>query len=173
MGAHWLHSQLDSTPLPQRGFHLIIWRRTAPSTSSLPFTLLYFSSQHLFLWDVTAWTCLFIIFCPTPSIGMEAQWEKGFGSQCLHASSVAQSCPILWDSMNYSPPDFSVHGILQARLLEWVSIPTSSESSQPRDQTHISCVSCFGRQILYHCTTWEAHICNHRLAVVLIIPVTQ
>ena len=91
MGAHWLHSQLDSTPLPQRGFHLIIWRRTAPSTSSLPFTLLYFSSQHLFLWDVTAWTCLFIIFCPTPSIGMEAQWEKGFGHSLQVLSAYMQA----------------------------------------------------------------------------------
>ena len=34
-----------------------------------------------------------------------------------------QSCPTLWDSMNYSPPGFSVHGILQARILEWVTIP--------------------------------------------------
>ena len=38
-----------------------------------------------------------------------------------------------------------------------VAISCSRGSSQPRDQTHISCISCIGKQILYHCTTWEAH----------------
>ena len=41
-------------------------------------------------------------------------------------------------------------------MLEWVAIACSRESSQPRDQTRISCVSCIGRQVLYHCATWEA-----------------
>ena len=50
----------------------------------------------------------------------------------------------------------SVHGILQARLLEWVVIFSSRWSAWPRDQTCISYVSCIGRWILYHCTTWEA-----------------
>ena len=43
-------------------------------------------------------------------------------------------------------------GIFQASILEWVSISYSRGSSQPRDQTH---VSCKGKQIFYHCTTWE------------------
>ena len=55
-----------------------------------------------------------------------------------------------------SPPGFSVHEISQARILQWVSISFSRGSSQPRDRTHLSCISCTGRQILYHCTTWEA-----------------
>ena len=46
---------------------------------------------------------------------------------------VTQSCPILCDPMNCSPPDFSVHGILQARILEWVAIPFPRGSSQLRD----------------------------------------
>ena len=46
---------------------------------------------------------------------------------------VAQSCLTLCDPMNYSPPGSSVHGILQARILEWVAIPFSRGSSQPRD----------------------------------------
>ena len=61
-----------------------------------------------------------------------------------------QSCLTLWDSTDYSPPGSSVHGILQARTLQWVSMPSSRGSSQPRDQTHISDVSCIGRQVLYH-----------------------
>jgi len=40
--------------------------------------------------------------------------------------------------MDCSQPGFSVHGILQARVLEWVAVPSSRRSSQPRDQTHIS-----------------------------------
>ena len=46
--------------------------------------------------------------------------------------------------------DSSVHGILQARILEWVAVPSSRGSSQPRDQTHTSYVSCIGRWVLYH-----------------------
>ena len=41
-------------------------------------------------------------------------------------------------------------GILQARILEWIAMPSSRGSSRPRDQTHISYVSCIGRQVLYH-----------------------
>ena len=46
---------------------------------------------------------------------------------CLCVCSVAQSCPTLCDPMNYSLPGYSVHGILQARILEWVIISFSTE----------------------------------------------
>ena len=46
---------------------------------------------------------------------------------------VAQLCPTLWD-----PMDYTVHRILQARILEWVAFPFSKESSQPRDWTQVS-----------------------------------
>ena len=49
-----------------------------------------------------------------------------------------------------SPPGFSVHGILQARILEWVAMPSSRGSSPPRDWTHVSYISRIGRQVLYH-----------------------
>ena len=51
---------------------------------------------------------------------------------------VTQLCPTLCDSMDYSPPGSSVHGILQPRMVEWVAIPFSRGSSQPRDQTQVS-----------------------------------
>ena len=51
---------------------------------------------------------------------------------------VAESCPRLCDLMNCSLPGSSVHGILQARILEWVAIPFSKRSSQPRDRTLVS-----------------------------------
>ena len=44
-------------------------------------------------------------------------------SWCIHAAQLLQLCPTLCDHMDCSPPDFSVHGILQARILEWVAIP--------------------------------------------------
>ena len=51
---------------------------------------------------------------------------------------VAQSCLTLCDPMDCSPPGSSVHGILQARILEWVTMPSSGGSSRPRDQTQVS-----------------------------------
>ena len=56
---------------------------------------------------------------------------------------VPQSCPTLWDPMNYT-----VHGILQARILEWVAVLFSRESSQPSDRTQVSLIA--GRFI----TSW-------------------
>ena len=63
----------------------------------------------------------------------------------------------LCDPMDCSPAGSSVCGtqILQARILEWIAITFSRGSSQPRDWTLVSCID---RQILYHCTTWEAQI---------------
>ena len=68
---------------------------------------------------------------------------------CVRAESL-QSCLTLHDPMDYSPSGSSVHGILQARILEWVAVPSSRGSSLPRDQTWVSYVSCSGRQVLYH-----------------------
>ena len=53
----------------------------------------------------------------------------------------AQSCPSLCDPMDCSLPGSSVHGILQARILEWVAYPFSRGSSQPRNQTWVSCIA--------------------------------
>ena len=61
------------------------------------------------------------------------------------AAKLLQLCLTLCNSLDHSPLDSSVHGILQARILEWIAISFSRGSSHPRDQTHISCVSCFGR----------------------------
>ena len=66
-------------------------------------------------------------------------WElsKLYYVLCL----VAQSYLTLWDPINCGPPGSSVHGILQARILEWVAMPFSRGSSQPRDRTHFSCIA--------------------------------
>ena len=56
--------------------------------------------------------------------------------------------------MDCSPPGSSVHGISQARILEWIAVSFSRGSSGPRDQTQASCI---GKWSLYHWATWEAH----------------
>ena len=53
-------------------------------------------------------------------------------------SEVAQSCPTLCNPMDCSLPGFSIHGIFQARILEWVAFPFFREYSQPRDWTQVS-----------------------------------
>ena len=62
-------------------------------------------------------------------------------SVCL---CVCASCPTLCDSIDCSLLGSTVHEIFQARILEWVAISFSRGSSQPRDGTRISCISCIG-----------------------------
>ena len=73
---------------------------------------------------------------------------------CMRSHS---SFPILCDPMDCSLPGSSVHGILQAWILEWVAMPSSRGSSWPRDRTHVSYISCIGRQVLYHCSTGKQY----------------
>ena len=54
---------------------------------------------------------------------------------------VAQSCPTVCNPMDHSLPSSSVYGILQARIREWVAVPFSRGSSQPRDWSQISCIA--------------------------------
>ena len=61
---------------------------------------------------------------------------------CMCVSLHAQSCQIRCDPIHCSLTDFSVHGILQARTLEWVALSTSRRSSRPRDQTWVSYIAC-------------------------------
>ena len=96
--------------------------------------LSHFSCVRLF---VTPWT-----------VARQAPLSMGFSRQeywsglpfltphvlCL----VTQLCPTLCNLMDYIPPGSSVHGILQARILEWVSMPSSRGSSPPRDWTQDS-----------------------------------
>ena len=65
-----------------------------------------------------------------------ATWEASHVGES--ESVVSQSCPTLCEPMDCSPPGSSVHGILQARLLEWAAIPFSQGTSWPRDRTQVS-----------------------------------
>ena len=67
--------------------------------------------------------------------------QKHTQSDCVLLLSHVQLC----DAMECSLPSFSVHEILQARIIKWVVMPSERESSKPRDQTQV-----IGRQVLYH-----------------------
>ena len=67
---------------------------------------------------------------------------------------IAKLCLTLCDPMECSPPDSSVHGTSQARILKWIAISYCRGSSWPKNWTHVSCT---GRWILYHWATREAH----------------
>ena len=67
----------------------------------------------------------------------------------------AQLYPILCNTMDCSPPVFSVHEILQAKILEWVAISFARGSSRYRDGAYVSCT---GTWIPYHCATWEVRL---------------
>ena len=69
---------------------------------------------------------------------------------------IAQSCPTLCDPKDCSPPGSPVPGILQARILERVAMPSSWGPWQSRDRTHISYASCTGRRVFSTTATWEA-----------------
>ena len=84
------------------------------------------------------------------------RWTKSPSCVC------APLCPTLCNPMDCSPPGFSIHGISQARTLEWVVISLSRRSSQLRDWTWVSCV---GRQVVYHWATWEASISTIYLSI--------
>ena len=71
-------------------------------------------------------------------------------SECECESEKLFQCPTLCNPMDYSPPGYSVHRIIQARILERVAMPFSRGSSWPRNWTHISYISCIGRQVPYH-----------------------
>ena len=84
-------------------------------------------------------------------------WNKW---QRKRVCSVTKLCLALWSLMDYSLPGSSVHGIFQARILEWVAISFSRGSSQFRDQTSVFCI---GMWILYHWATSAAPKWKHTL----------
>ena len=88
------------------------------------------------------------IFFLTTTLGVWFHFIHYRDWACICAK-LLQSCPTLWDPMDYSPPGSSAHGILRARILEWVAAPSSRESSQPRDPALISYITCIGRWVLF------------------------
>ena len=92
-----------------------------------------------------------------------------FGGEGLSVDVVAVqslSHVRLCSPMDCVTPGSSVHGILQARILEWVTIPFSRGSSRPMGQTFISFI---GRGILYHWATWKAQVIDWCCSAVSVV----
>ena len=92
---------------------------------------------------------------PTSWHHLVTEWWCDYDINQESESEVAQSCPTLCDPMDCSLPGSSLHGIFQARVLEWGAIAFSRGSSWPRDQTQVSCIPgrCFNLR-----ATREAHL---------------
>ena len=78
--------------------------------------------------------------CECSGKAQKSRWDISWCRRKVCCSLVAKSCPFFCHPMGCSPPGSSVHGIFQARILEWVAIFSSRESSQSRDHTWVSCI---------------------------------
>ena len=96
-----------------------------------------------------------------------SDWSDPCSLETVHAKSL-QSCLTLCDPMNCSLAGSSVHGILQARILEWVAMPFSRGSAWTRDRTHDSSISCIAggfftymlRSVILLCSIWYLCLCT-------------
>ena len=107
-------------------------------------------SDFHFHFIIYATICVSVCVCLYVCFSMMLLWIvftklQKFISIPIFLVKVTQSCPTLCN-----PMDYTVHGILQARILEWVAVPFSRGSSQSRNQTGIFYIYCTGRQVLYH-----------------------
>ena len=132
-------------PLPTRGSEFEMWHffvKTRISNCYLHTKQTFFSSQSELKDD---WEGISVSYCDSCCI------KKGMKVKGL----AAQSCLILCNPMDCSPSGSSAHGILQARILEWIAMPFSRGSFPSRDQTQVSCIA--GRFFTVWATR-EAHI---------------
>ena len=130
LNSHLLHGQANSLPLCPLGckFFLSQWSRGLERLCQSPFPFQTFQTTALHM------------------------REKGKEKlkKCACMLSFFYLVLLFMTPMDCSPPGSSVHGILQARIMEWVAIASSRGSSQPRHQTLVSSISCIGRWVLYH-----------------------
>ena len=110
---------------------------------------------------------------PGKSTGVGCHGQINKGVVCVSTQSLSHSESL--DLMNRSPPVSSVHGILQARILEWVAIPFSKGYSQPRDQICISSIAggfltteSLGKPKSYVHIDVTYKICINRLLILLV-----
>ena len=128
VGHDWATNTFTSPGLSFRMQDLVPWLGNKPGPPGLG------------AWSLSHWTTREV-----------STFVNYFNSHLVLCRSV---CPALGDPVDYGLSSFPVHGIFQARILEWVAMSSSRSSLWPRDWTQ---VSCLGRWVLYHWATWEAH----------------
>ena len=125
------------------------------------------SYVHVYMWNLEKWYWWAFLQSRKrdPDMKRACGHQGGLGGWNSHLHTTVavytQSCLTLWDPMDCSWPDSSVHEILQARILEWAAMSFSRGSPWPRDRTCVSCESCIIRRVLYHQATWEALILHY------------
>ena len=88
------------------------------------------------------------------------EWKMTFVKAnhfAFRVSVCAQSCPALCNPMDCRPPGSSFHGIFQARILEWVAMPSSKDLPHPGIELASSVPPALAGRLFYHWATWEAH----------------
>ena len=112
----------------QRG-SLLLW--TSSEILSLGFTLR--SKPHIWITTFgSVWCQSYFMMC-TCTRACHSNFRSPQGSSACVCAKLLQSCPTLCDPVDCSPPGSSVRGIFQARILEWVALPSSRGSSWPKD----------------------------------------
>ena len=132
-----------------RSFHCVSWHYQRALKRKLTYSIFFL---HIMEWKsclVSFIWCQILYFPHTP---LPPKMATAVGIVLFTFQRLAklfESCPTLCNPMDCSPPGFSVHGLLQARILEWVAMPFTRGSSQPRDWTQVSYISSISRHILY------------------------
>ena len=114
----------------------LLWVRTIHSIQSISFSV-NFSSAVFFCLVILKWLYIFFYYY----YYFTSYFRRSCRVYVRVCVCVPQLCVTLWDPMDCSPPGSSVHGISQARILEWVAIPFSRGSSWPWDQMWVSCIA--------------------------------
>ena len=144
--------------------HIHTHKHTHTHTCICIYTYIYdiiFTPSAIYWWTLKLFLylgyCEYMI-CSSLSLD-DAPFISSTALSCVYAQSLSHV--LFCNIMDCSPPGLSVHGIFQARILEQVAISSSRGSSWPRDRTCLSCISCIGRQILYHCAISLTHLVLH------------
>ena len=119
-------------------------------------SFLYYIPLNYILNYIPLYVCMYHIFIHSSADQHLGCSCPGYCTQCHSehwgacACTQPQSHPTICNPIDRNLPGSSVHGILQARILEWIVMPFSRGSSWPSDWTHISYISCISRRVLYH-----------------------
>ena len=137
---------------------IIVGCKSSNNVSVLLFTFLYF--YFIFSFEAWSWNSDERLWYSEWGPSILTGWFPGTEArgpaprpQSLECACVCSSCPALCYAMDCSPPGSSVQAILQTRIVEWVTMPFSRRSSQPRDEIHISSSSALASRFFTPSTT--------------------